>query len=212
MTATLLHSQLPDVITQAERLPTLPTAAVEILHLSRDTEASIEELAEVLALDPALAAKILMTANSVAFRRGSEITSLTRAVLQLGMHTVQFLALSFSLTASLPRSGPDRNFDYLSYWQYSVAMAVAAQEFARLINSPQKEEAFLCGLLGRFGQLVMAQVVPDQYAEVLAQSPHSLPSAALEHDVLGFDYHQVGANLLQTWGFPDMLVRKLQPK
>ncbi|MCZ6874402.1 MAG: HDOD domain-containing protein, partial [bacterium] len=35
-------------------------------------------------------------------------------------------------------------------------------------------------------------------------------SATLEHDILGFDYHQVGANLLQTWGFPDMLIETVR--
>lgn len=201
---------LPDVLIHADHLPTLPSVAVEILQLSRNEKAGVEELADVIALDPAIAAKILKLANSAAYRRGSEVTSLARAALMLGMKAVQFLALSFSLTNGLPRRGTSGSFDYLSYWQYSVSMAVAGQELATLVQSPYRHEAFLCGLLGRFGQLVMAQAIPDHYATVLEQTQESLPTAAQEQALLGFNHHQVGSALLASWGLPHLLSDTIQ--
>lgn len=201
--------QLPDVLTHAEHLPTLPTVAVELTRLSQDENASVEDLAAVISLDPALVAKILKLANSAAFRRGFEVTSIERAALKLGMKAMQFLALSFSLMDSLPRRGSSGSFDYLSYWQYSVTMAVAGRELARLVKSPYQQEVFLCSLLGRFGQLVMAQAIPDLYATVYTQTAGVLPTAELEHTILGFDHHQVGAFLLRTWKFPRVLTETI---
>ena len=205
MTEAAALPSLPDLFAQAEHLPTLPTVAVEILRLSRDETASLEDLTAVLALDPALSAKILKLANSAAFRRGAEVTSLERATLLLGMHAIQLLALSFSLTKSLPRRGPSYEFDYSRYWQHSVTMAVGARELARLTQSPHQHEAFLCGLLSGIGQLVLAQVAPESYNAVLNQSPDGQPTADLERRELGFDHHEVGEALLHAWMFPQVL-------
>ena len=205
MSDTLPVTTLADLLAHAEHLPTLPTVAVEILRLSRNEKASMQDLTAVIALDPALSAKILKLANSTAFHRGTDVTSLDRATLRLGMTTVQFLTLGFSLTRSNLRHGSKSSFDYLQYWQYSITMAVAGQELGRLIHSSQQHEAFLCGLLGRFGQLVMAQAIPERYAAVLAAAPESLPTAALERQLLGYDHHQVGAALMHDWQFPALL-------
>ena len=57
-------------------------------------DAKFEELAEIIEQDPALSAKILKLANSAAFRRGDEVTSLEVAGMRLGMKTLRQAALS----------------------------------------------------------------------------------------------------------------------
>ena len=61
---------LEQKIRNCNALPTLPAAAVKILHLLRDSDADIGDLADVIATDPALAARVLRPSTPVftAFR------------------------------------------------------------------------------------------------------------------------------------------------
>ncbi len=197
--------QLPTAIAKAENLPSPPAVAVEVLRVTNDEDASIEDLAEIISRDPVLSAKLLKLANSAVFRRGSAVASLEMAAMRLGMKTVKLMALSFSLANDLPRTGKGSGFDYTGHWKRSLTMAVAGRSWARVVGNPNGSEAFLCGLLGRLGQLVMAECLPGPYGEIIDEAGGELPSAELEAKKLGFDFHQVGGVLLQSWELPDMI-------
>ena len=193
---------LPETAINADKLPSLPSVAIDVLRLTRDDDADLNELGQTIALDPVLAAKMLRLANSPSYRRGSEITTLSRACNVLGMKTVKLMALSFSLRSALPTSGDMKGFDYGLYWRRSLTTAVAARGLGRLTKSCCADEAFLSGLLARIGQLIMAETMPDSYSAVTARSPCALPAAVLESDILGFSNHDVGAAVLTKWGIP----------
>ena len=196
--------RLPGAIAKAEKLPSPPTVALEVLRVSNDEDATIADLAAVLSRDPALSAKILKLANSSMFRRGDAVTSLDAATMRLGMKTVKLMALSFSLTDELPREGGP-GFDYGEYWRRSLTMAASGRALARLIGDPHGDEAFLCGLLGRLGQLVMAECIPDEYGALIERCEGDLPCPALEAGTLGYDSNELGAALLASWELPDLI-------
>lgn len=201
--------ELPDVIAKAETLPSPPQVATQVVSLAGKEDTTIDDIARIISHDPALSAKILRLANSAFFWRGQEITSLNQAALHLGMKTVKLMALSFSLANSLPREGRSKGFNYDDYWYRSIVHAVAARSLSRLVRTYHDDEAFLCGLLGRLGQLVMAQCIPDRYEAVLEESDGSLPSAKAESRVLGFNFHQIGSALMASWRFPSILAQTL---
>jgi diguanylate cyclase (GGDEF)-like protein len=127
------------------------------------------------------------------------------AAMRLGMKTLKLMALSFSLSNDLPRAGEGSGFDYTGHWKRSLTMAVAGRSWARLVGNPNEGEAFLCGLLGRLGQLVMARCLPGPYGEIIDRVEGELPSAELEAKELGYDFHQVGGVLLQSWELPEVI-------
>ncbi|MFC1758427.1 HDOD domain-containing protein [Planctomycetota bacterium] len=201
--------QLPDLIQDASKLPSLPAVALEILRLTKDPNADIDQLTRAISLDPAMSVRLLKLANSPQYRRDREVTNLNHATVVLGFKTIKLLALSFSLADSLPRSGKNDRFDFAEYWRHSLTTAVAAQAMARLVKVPCGDEAFLAGLLLRIGQLVMATTVGKKYTDVVERSESPLPTADDERDVLGFDYHHVGQSLLALWGLPHVLVESV---
>ncbi len=206
MTEHATMTELPEAIAQANNLPSPPTVATKVLMLTRRDDTRFEELAEAISSDPALSAKILKLANSAAFCRGGEVTSLEVAGMRLGMKTLRLVALSFSLTETIPRDGEAGDpFNYADYWRYSLTTAVAGRALAKLLKNPKAEEAFMCGLLGRFGQIVMAQTIPDQYRAAVMKVDSRLPTAAVEREELGYDYHTVGGSLLRSWSLPDLI-------
>jgi len=194
---------LQGVLAQVEELPSLPAAALEVLRLCRAEETTLDDLAGALSLDPALAARILRFANSSLFGSGEEVRTLQRAMLVLGLKTVQLMALSFSLVSAVPREG--KAFDYGTYWRRSLVRAVTARSLAARVQSPWLDEAFLAGLLAEIGQVVLARCLAEEYGAVLVESARrglAWPTAALEHELLGFDHADVGGALLRSWQLP----------
>ena len=199
MDSTPTARAVPEALLQADNLPSLPTVAVQVLTLCRQEDTTLDDLAECIAGDPALAAKMLRYANSPAFSLGQEVTTLQRATLVLGQKSVQLMALSFSLTGSLPREGG--GFDFDTFWRRSLARAVAARSMMGLVGRMGEEETFLCGLLSGIGQLVLARCF-EPYGEVFAHCGERWPTTADELEVLGFHRGDVGQALLSAWSLP----------
>ena len=192
-----------DLILTSERLPSPSGVALQILKLTRDPDVSLDDLANVLSLDPALAGQILKYAGSASISANSSCRTIDDAVVRLGMVAVRRLALGFSLLASA-RSGPCPAFDYNRFWSRSLATAVAAQVLATCTGQGSGDDAFTCGLLGQVGQLCLASVHPHQYAEIIASGlgVDLRPLAERELEVLSVDSSQVTAELFANWGLP----------
>ena len=203
------RNALPEALFRADNLPTVPAVAVEVLRLCRDENTSLDDLAHVLSLDAALSARLLRFANSSLYDMGGEVSTLQRATLVLGMKTVQLMSLTFSLASSLPRDGTS-GYDYAEFWRRSVIRAVAGRAIAGLVGSMTEDEAFVCGLLGEFGQVVLAGCLPQEYAEVYASLEEGVwPRAEDERPILGFDNCDVGRALLEDWHLPDLICQSI---
>jgi len=203
MSDLLLDKTLPDAIQQAENLPSMPAVAVEVLRLTQNDDSTIDDLAKVLSMDPALSAKLLKLSNSSMFNLGSEVTNLNRATMVLGLKTVKLMSLSFSLVGSMQGKQEGR-FKFEEYWHRSLVNAVSGRVLATAMGSTLADEAFLCGLLCRIGQLVLARCLAD-YDEVLTKGGDSWPTAELEDELLGFNGRDIGAALLQAWELPGLI-------
>jgi diguanylate cyclase (GGDEF)-like protein len=165
----------------------------------------MQELTKVLSLDPALAARILRISNSAAYSRGREITNLSQAIMTLGAKNISIIALGFSLKSAIPGWEHDSGISDTTFWRQNVATAVAARGLSRLVRMPDHEQAFLCGLLSRIGQLLLYSVAPQEYGEVLSRTNGRLPSASEETELLGISHHEAAGRLLSCWQLPTFI-------
>jgi diguanylate cyclase (GGDEF)-like protein len=186
-------------------LPSLPAAALEVLRVCQDPDATIDELAEALARDPMLAGRVLRVANSAFYHRRSEVTSLQRAAVVLGMRALKIVALGFTLANELPRRGVSAGLDLGVYWHRSLVNGVIARSLARSVDRNHVEEAFLCGLLSEIGKLALTHAMPDDYAPVAAEG-EGWPSDELERERLGFSACEAAEALLRGWQVPELVV------
>ncbi|MDJ0847846.1 MAG: GGDEF domain-containing protein [Myxococcota bacterium] len=205
MSAGKSEETLEELLDRAEDLPSLPGVAAEVLRITKDEDASLDELASALEYDPALSARILKLSNSSIFNLGSPVSTLQRAAMVLGMKTVKLVALSFSLVGGL-EGGSAGQLDMRQYWRRSIACAVAARAFALRLERLLVDEAFLCGLLSRVGQLVLGRCASERYAEVIVAAGDAWPQSEHESRVFGFDGGQVAHRLLSSWELPSLLV------
>ena len=187
------NSALDDILT-SERLPSPSGVALQILELTRDVNASVEDLKRVLVADPALSGQILKYANSALARGNTEVAAVGEAVVRLGMSTVQHLALGFSLL-SAARRAPARASTTTASGRARSPRAWRPRTWPRWCAGPRPDEAFTCGLLGRHRPaLALASVHPRDYASVLARWDGVDEGLRdLEHEILLIDHDEVTA-------------------
>ena len=140
MSHLVFERELPSALTSAEDLPSLPAVALEVLRLTQDENSTVENLAQCLSRDPALAAKILKLSNSAMFSMGKEVTTLQRATMVLGLKTVKLMSLSFSLIGSIPGSGSEGRFSFEEYWRRSLVRSVSARSLQGIPESRERRK------------------------------------------------------------------------
>ncbi len=92
------------------QIPTLPDVATRIGQILHKTSTDAKQIANVVALDPAMAAKLLKASNSPVYGGLSPTASLADAVMRLGFDMTHNLVISYALGELYkPRSRLIRN-------------------------------------------------------------------------------------------------------
>ena len=197
--------ELFDRLEASGRLPTPPSVVVRLLELTHRADVTVREVADTIALDPGLSAKLLRFVSSPMVGMAREVTSLQQTVALVGIRSVNMMALSFSLL-SLRGGKGCKGFDHEQVVVQSLGCGAAARILAETVGDCPAQEAFVAGLLSQIGRTTFATALPDEYAEVLAEArqiPRDLPE--LERAIFGETYPAIGAWLLRSWGIPETL-------
>ena len=200
-----MNQQLIDRILQCPNLPTLPTVAMQVLELAKRADVDIAEIARLICKDPALSSKILRTVNSSFYGRSQHVSTISHALVILGIQSVKTLVLGFSLVTNLSGGSTGKGFKHINYWRRSIFAATAARTMAAKVGLVQQEEAFLTALLMDIGMLVLDQVLGDAYGEVHANVTTHEELLAAEQRALGMDHAAVGGLLANQWKLPPLL-------
>ncbi|NPB09994.1 MAG: HDOD domain-containing protein, partial [Thermodesulfobacteria bacterium] len=112
------------------RVPSLPQVITRLLSLLHNPEASMEEVAALIELDPGLASQILKVVNSAFVGLPQPIKSLKQAASVLGLKKIESLAVSFGVLQVVKDPGAE-GFDLSAFWTDSLLRALFARELAR---------------------------------------------------------------------------------
>lgn len=188
-------------------LPSLSPITLRLIRMAADDDANARELTSLISQDPGLTTRLLRMANSPAFRRlDHEISSISKAVVFLGLRELRIMALSLSLRDALPvkKGGPD----YHLFWRACLHRAVLAREVARRLAVPEVEEAFVAGLVQEIGlPLLLRALTPEEAKGFPGMGARLRRQLAWERQRWGLDHRQVGVQVLEHWGLPRVLVQ-----
>lgn len=192
-------------IDRCKSLPSPPGVAAKIVELAQDPEVSMNEIGELVQIDPALSAKILRLANSPMYGMRRSIDNMNQAIAVLGLNETVTLALSFSLVKGLHWNGVN-GLDYRHFWRRSLACATGARTLAKTLRLPDPDRFFLAGLLQDIGMLLVERVFPSVYRRQDAETHDHHEITQIEQSELGVDHARIGAALLRRWNFPEHLL------
>lgn len=191
-------------------LVSLPEIYVRIKQLVDDPKASLIDVADAISVDPGLTARLLRLANSAFFGLRVKIETVPRAITLLGVRQVHDFVLATWVMRSFAGI-PPALVDMRQFWESSVLCGAAARSLARRCRVPEADRLFVVGLLAQVGRLVLYLRLPDLEEAILgAAEREGRPVAAVEREVLGFDYAAVGAELLASWSLPATLVEPIR--
>jgi HD-like signal output (HDOD) protein len=175
--------------------------------MAGDPKTRIDQIAQVLATDPALAAEVMRIANSAAFGRSRQVAELEQAVLLIGAAQIHEMALAMGMLAAF-RTKAELSFNFHD-------RAVVAGSIARSLSDkagvPDKSEMFVCGLLAEIGAMACAVVDAKEYARIWQQSKGDVTAREhLERGVYGATSREVGGKLLRRNGLPESVARTIE--
>lgn len=208
---TALSPALHAILSSAE-LPTLPVVASRLLELTAREDTAFADIADLIAQDIALSAKILKVANSAFYNFPRQIASIHQAVSLLGINAVRSLVLSFTFL-SLGGPGDTRHFDLERFWQQALVGATGARLIADQVSEGKSDEIFTVCLLRNIGQLIFALTVPARYDQILAQLAAESGEGseiALEEEGLGLAHTVSGFEVARSWGLPPIMLATIR--
>lgn len=190
----------PELITAVplcRNLPSPPGVALRIIALAQDPDADLATAATLIALDPALSARVLRLSNSALFANRRRSENLQQAINKLGLHPTLQLALGFSLMTNL-RGGSAPHAEHERIWRRSLIAAVACRALGDALGVKKPDDWLLAGLIQDIGALYLMQHHPAQYQPIIqAAAGDNAQLLALEQAQLGADHARIGAELAQ---------------
>jgi HD-like signal output (HDOD) protein len=180
-------------------LPTLPEVALKVRDAVESENSTASKVAEMIATDAALSARLLQVANSPLYRGRNPIDNLQMAVARLGTRLVRSLVVSLIMKQIFQATNDLLDKRFRQIWEQSVQIAAISRVLAQSLPNLDKEQALLAGLIHNIGALpvlTMAEKFPE-----LLENPQELDR------VLDAISPRVGQRILQEWGFPDSLTR-----
>ncbi len=205
---TLQNDALRQLAAHMDHLPSCPALYTEITAKLQSPDVGLDEIADIIARDIGMTAKILKLVNSAFFGMSREISAPKEAVAHLGLDTIKALVLSTQAFALL--KSPDiEGFSADALWDHSLRTATAARAIARAEHAAPNivEETFTAGLLHDTGKLVFAANCGKQFATALEMAAtESLPVTEAERRIFGASHAELGGYLLSLWGLPVPLV------
>ena len=181
----------------------LPDICVRIRSMLDDGQSDLEDISRFLALDPSLSSKLLKLANSPLFRFESQIDSLAKAINIIGGEALYNLVMAETASSAFEHFSSDV-IDLKRFWLQSIYAGLVAKHLAKMLRIRGSERFFLLGLLHNLGELLVAVQAPDLAIAYCKYDEKTSPWK-LQRQVLGFDYANCSAKLMEFWHLPSQL-------
>ncbi len=196
------HRHLELLVKRINEVSTLPHVMSQILTVTNNPDADVDDLTEVIKSDPSLTVRVLKCVNSASHGLRSKVSSLQQAVGYLGFRQVRNLTIAASVCESFKDEQVIGPYDRKKLWYHLVAVAVTSQMIAIRKSIRGHDEIFLAGLLHDIGIILEDQYMHDEYARMLKAQTGQATLIEAENEWFGFNHTELGAILAKQWKMP----------
>src|SRR5262245_46568727 len=200
--------ELRAIVGRVAAVPTLPALYTALMTELQRPYTSTRRIGELVADDPAMAAKMLQMVNSPFFGLQMRVADPVHAVQLLGLDTVRALVLSTHVLETFRK--PTRGvIDVDRLWRHAASVSAIAGGLAEEDGVPADvvQDARTAGLLHDIGKLLLVATLPVVSARIGNRSRlEHRPTFEIEHEELGVTHAELGAYLLGLWGLPETIV------
>ena len=190
------------LIASSVNLVTPPIIFARVKSLVDDPNSTSADLAQAIATDPAMSARVLKLVNSAFWGVRGGVDSLSHAVSLLGMNQIHDLVLASSVIGTFDRVRPEL-MDVTKFWRAGVFRSLAATALARKSGVSDVGRVFTQALMSDLGHMVLYIKTPELAALAKLQTRDKpWERARAERALIGCDFAQVGGALTDSWKLP----------
>ncbi|WP_458762756.1 HDOD domain-containing protein [Cupriavidus basilensis] len=176
-----------------------------------NSDTSVGEMAAGVLSDFSLSQKVIRLANSAMYRSfGGEVTTVSRAILVLGVEAISHLTLGVQLLDYF--SGVAINRPQAST---ELKQALIAGEFTRALSNAQgirqAEEAVVCTLMHHMSRLLLVFYFAEEWEQIqtLCKGDSEKESEACQQ-VLGVTLEDIAAAAAIKWRLPSLIATSMR--
>lgn len=203
-TAGSTHSTIDFLLRRMQRTGDFPTISRTLSDINRltgdDSAASADKLANVILRDFSLTGKLLKLVNSAFYGvRAAEITSISQAVVFLGVEKVRMTANSLTFFGQM--RGDSRVLK--DSMTKSFFAGLVSRHLAQNAGLRDAEEAFIAGMCQNLGENLVIYYFSEEFEDISElRRGKNLDKAAAARGVLGVSYADLGAAVAKVWNLP----------
>ncbi len=203
MRSLLKNDYLTRIINSFDELPIMQNVYVELLHMLKSPNIPLKKIADIISREFSLTAKILQVSNMSVFTHIGRINNIQQAVVFLGTNVIRAIILYLQVF-----NFENQNSEEIKQIKLLERHCIKVAEFAKkcavyyqCANDIQ-DHTFTSALLHDIGKLIILTKT-DKWEDInryALENNKSINEA--ERAILGTSHAEIGAYLLNLWGFP----------
>lgn len=198
-----VSDQVNDMIMSGDlRLHAYSPVTLKVLFGMNSLDDDIDDLEQMIMDDQALVAEVLHMANSPFYYSISNVTTVRKAIVRLGMPMVKRIVIMVLERGRYRSWFSDLNTMLINLWTHVSTTAVSAQWLAqRLRLSGIEEVCFIGGLLHDIGKLAVICVI-----EEMRRKEHigRIMSREALQEFITDNHCRIGYQIMKRWDIPDI--------
>lgn len=202
---TLENQKLLKLLDTAEVLPTFPKVYNEFID-AIENDRSVKDIARIIEKDVSIATRVLRIANSD-FYRTTQIGSIERAGIYLGLDTIKNIVFTVALTSLKRLTETQRKYlEKIIYHSVQVNQnfqKMYTQQTGRKIT----DQYATMGITHDVGKIIMLQYMPNRFNKIVKYQQKNPDIGFYRSELeLGYDgqtHAEIGAYFLNVWNFPE---------
>ncbi|CAG9215785.1 Predicted signal transduction protein [Paraburkholderia tropica] len=162
-------------------------------------------LVKVVLSDFALTQKVLRLANSAMYMAfGGNITTVTRALMVLGMDAVGHLVVGLKIVDHFHHSAP-RRIDAKLELNRTLLSGFVARKLTERGDLRAGEEAVVCTLMRQVGKLLVVFYLEPEWDQIRRECDAGTSEDEACIDVLGVTFAEIGQDAAARWRLPEAI-------
>lgn len=182
---------------------TLPEVYRGIRRLIAMPDSKINDYVDLINSDSALSTRLIKIANTRFFGYPRKADTTEQAISLIGVMQIHDVLLS-GLVMRAFAGIPNEVVNLIAFWENSVYCGIVSRIIAKRCMQPASQRFFAFGLFHDIGHIVMYAKRPELAQQALM---HSLQMGVslfkAEREIFGFDYGQLGSELMRLWHLPE---------
>jgi len=183
-------------------IPSMPDIAIKISKAVNNPDTTSVDIARIIQMDPALAARIIHVVNSPLYASRHRIDNCPDAVTRLGRATTRSLVLSFILKNLFRTKHAILRNRMSELWTHSRKVAAVCHVLGRLGSNLDPDRAMLAGLIHDIGAVPILNAAKDY--------PNLIENPELLDKTVSRLQARVGALVLSKWKLDELTDVALQ--